>query len=48
MICHLGAIAVRLGRRLTWDPDKEEFAGDAEANKWLARERRKPWTYEMV
>jgi predicted dehydrogenase len=47
-ICHLGAIAVRLGRPLTWDPDKEEFAGDAEANKWLAREQRKPWTYEMV
>jgi predicted dehydrogenase len=47
-VCHLGAIAVRLGRPLTWDPDKEEFTGDAEANRWLAREPRKPWTYDAV
>ena len=47
-VCHLGAIAVRLGRALTWDPEKEQFVGDAEANQWLAREQRKPWTYEMV
>lgn len=28
-VCHLGNIAMRLGRPLQWDPDKEEFAGDA-------------------
>jgi len=47
-VCHLGVIAIRLGRKLTWDPAKEEFVGDAEANSCLVREMRKPWTYEMV
>lgn len=47
-VCHLGGIALRLGRKLTWDPAKEEFAGDKDANAQLAREQRKPWTYDMV
>jgi predicted dehydrogenase len=47
-ICHLGVIALRLGRKLKWDPAKEQFIGDAEANKWIAREMRKPWTFEAV
>lgn len=42
-LCHLGNIAFWLGRRLTWDPDKEEFVGDAEANRWLDRPKRAPW-----
>jgi predicted dehydrogenase len=46
-ICHLGSIALRMGKSLTWDPEKEQF-GEAEANKWLAREQRKPWTYDAV
>jgi predicted dehydrogenase len=47
-VCHLGVIALRLGRKLEWDPSKEEFVGDQEANQWLAREMRKPWTYEQI
>jgi myo-inositol 2-dehydrogenase / D-chiro-inositol 1-dehydrogenase len=47
-MCHLGVIALRLGRKLQWDPAKEQFTGDADANRWLAREMRKPWTYEAV
>jgi predicted dehydrogenase len=47
-VCHLAGIALRLGRKLRWDPAKEEFAGDREANAQLAREQRKPWTYEKV
>jgi len=39
--CHLGNIAMRLGRSLTWDAAKEEIVGDAEANAWQAREQRK-------
>ena len=47
-ICHLGAIAIRLGRKLKWDPKSEKFVGDKEANSFLAREMRKPWSYEAV
>ena len=48
-LCHLGAIATRLGRKLNWDPEKEQFTGgDDEANKYVAREQRKPWSYEAV
>ena len=47
-VCHLGVIAIRLGRKLTWDPDKERFVNDKEADGYLARPQRKPWTYEMV
>ncbi len=38
--CHLGNIAMRLGRSLEWDPHSETFVGDAEANGMLAREQR--------
>jgi myo-inositol-hexaphosphate 3-phosphohydrolase len=48
-ICHLGAIATRLqGRKLKWDPEAELFVDDEEANAYVAREQRKPWTYEAV
>jgi predicted dehydrogenase len=47
-VCHIGVISMRLGRKLKWDPAKEHFVGDIEANQWLAREMRKPWTYDMV
>ena len=39
-VCHLGNIAMRLGRPLRWDPEREEFVDDAEANRWLRREQR--------
>jgi len=38
--CHLGNIAMRLGRPLKWDAQGGQFAGDDEANTWLRRERR--------
>jgi predicted dehydrogenase len=37
-------IAMNLGRKLRWDPVREEFSGDAEANRWLTRPMRSPWT----
>jgi myo-inositol 2-dehydrogenase/D-chiro-inositol 1-dehydrogenase len=43
-VCLLGDIAMRLGRKLRWDPDKEQFVGDDEANKMLWRPMRSPWT----
>lgn len=39
--CHLGNIALKLGRPLVWDPSKEEFVGDAEANSFVSRPQRK-------
>jgi hypothetical protein len=40
---HLVIIAHRLQRSLTWDPAKEEFAGDNDANRLRARALREPW-----
>ena len=40
-VCHLGNIAMRLGRPLDWDPQREQFVDDAEADGYLAREQRK-------
>ena len=45
-LCHLGVIAIRLGRKLQWDPEKESFVGDADANAWLRRQQRKPYQIE--
>jgi predicted dehydrogenase len=42
-ICHLGNIAIQLMRKLNWDPEKEKFVGDDEANQMLARPMRPPW-----
>jgi len=42
-VCHLGGIAVRLGRKLRWDPARERFIEDEEANKMLSRPMRSPW-----
>jgi len=42
-LCHLGNIAMLLRRRLRWDPDREQFIGDFEANRMLWRPRRAPW-----
>ncbi|MGC8832750.1 MAG: Gfo/Idh/MocA family protein, partial [Armatimonadota bacterium] len=43
-VCHIGNISLRLGgRKLEWDPKRERFKGDAEANKMLSRPARKPW-----
>ena len=42
-VCHLANISMRLGRKLTWDPEKELFTGDDEANRWLSRPQRQPY-----
>ncbi|MFH1918743.1 MAG: Gfo/Idh/MocA family oxidoreductase [Planctomycetota bacterium] len=42
-VCHLANIAHALKRPLRWDPVKEEFPNDAQANRCLARAQREPW-----
>ena len=42
-VCHLGNIAMLLKRKVRWDPVKEEFPGDDEANRMLDRPMREPW-----
>ena len=42
-ICNLGNICYRLRRPLEWDPDKEEFKNDPEANKLLTKDYRAPY-----
>ncbi len=40
----IGGIALKLGRKLHWNPETERFAGDAEANALLSYPMRKPWS----
>jgi len=42
-VCHLGNIAYELKRPLKWDPEKEVFVGDDEANRLLSGPMRSPW-----
>lgn len=48
-ICHLGNIAMRLGREtLKWDPRTERILGDDEATKMLSRPYRDPWKLPVI
>ena len=42
-VCHLGNIAMLTGRRLKWDPKKERFIDDSQANRMLDRRKRGNW-----
>ena len=42
-VCHLGNIAMLLGRKVKWDPKKERFINDREADSMIARSMRAPW-----
>lgn len=42
-LCHLGNIATRLGRSLTFNPQTEQFLDDDEANAMVRREYREHW-----
>jgi myo-inositol 2-dehydrogenase / D-chiro-inositol 1-dehydrogenase len=47
-ILHMGNIALELGRKLAWDPGKEDFIGDPEASALRSREARAPWRLEDI
>jgi len=42
-IGHVSEIAVRSGRKITWDPMKEQIIGDPDAERYLSRTLREPW-----
>ena len=42
-VCHLANISMHLGRKLKWDPEKELFIADPEADRRLSREQRKAY-----
>jgi predicted dehydrogenase len=44
--CHLANIAIRLGRKIHWNPETEQIEGDAEAAAMQSRPQRKG--YEVV
>lgn len=45
--CHLANIAIRLNRKLQWNPDSEQIVGDKVAAQWQAREQRKGYEIEV-
>jgi hypothetical protein len=49
-VCHLGNIAIKMGRNqdnaLRWDPRRESFVDNDEANRMLSRAMRRPWRLE--
>jgi predicted dehydrogenase len=42
-VCHIANICRRLNRPLKWDPAREEFPGDDQANRLRARAQREPF-----
>ena len=43
ILCNLEQIAIKLKRKLCWDPAREVFVNDDEANRMLDRPMRAPW-----
>lgn len=43
-ICMITHVAMKLGRKLKWNPRAERFIDDEEANRWLDYPHREPWT----
>jgi myo-inositol 2-dehydrogenase / D-chiro-inositol 1-dehydrogenase len=46
--CILGWIGMKLGRKLEWNPETEEFTDDPEANPMRRREQRAPYGIDHV
>jgi len=47
-VCHLGNVCTRLRRDVVFDPKTETFGKDKEANAYLVKEYRKPYTLPRV
>jgi hypothetical protein len=42
-LMHLANIAIRVGRKIQYDPVKEQIVGDDEANRLVYQPMRAPW-----
>jgi myo-inositol 2-dehydrogenase/D-chiro-inositol 1-dehydrogenase len=47
-VCLVTHISMKLGRKLKWDPAKEKFINDDEANKMLSRPQRAPYGTDYI
>ena len=47
-VCLVTHIAMKIGRKLNWDPDKEMFVNDNEANAMLSRPQRAPYGTDNI
>ncbi|MCC7376457.1 MAG: Gfo/Idh/MocA family oxidoreductase [Verrucomicrobiales bacterium] len=47
-VAHLGVISIRLGRKIRWNPKREEIVGDKEASQWLKRPMRAPYDWSFI
>jgi predicted dehydrogenase len=47
-VCLITHVAMKIPRKLQWDPTKEQFVNDAEANSWLRRAQRAPYGTDRV
>ena len=45
--CHLVNIAMRVGRVVSWDAERQEIVGDPEAARLLTKHYRAPWDREL-
>jgi predicted dehydrogenase len=46
-VCNIGNIAYELKRSLRWDPEKEQFKNDPQANALLSRPMRRKWSIKV-
>ncbi|MHA8082837.1 Gfo/Idh/MocA family protein [Aquirufa sp. A-Brett2-15D] len=47
-VCLITHVSMKIPRKLQWDPKKEHFVNDAEANMWLRREQRAPYGTDRI
>jgi myo-inositol 2-dehydrogenase/D-chiro-inositol 1-dehydrogenase len=47
-VCLITHISMKLSRKLQWNPDKEEFVDDPEANAMLSRPQRRPYGTDYI
>lgn len=45
--CHLANIAIRLGRKIEWNPETEQIINDKDAAPWIGREQRKGYEIDV-